>query len=135
MQTFLPYPNLLHSIWCLDWKRLGKQRVEAKQILISLETRNRWYSHPAVQMWKEFESGLQQYHDLAIAVWIIRGFKNSMPYLNPKSVELPPWFGGEIHATHRSNLLRKDPQFYSQYNWSESPDIPYFWPTKKEEFK
>jgi hypothetical protein len=33
MQTFLPYADIGLSIWCLDWKRLGKQRVEALQIL------------------------------------------------------------------------------------------------------
>lgn len=33
MQTFLPYPEFIKSAQCLDNKRLGKQRVEAKQIL------------------------------------------------------------------------------------------------------
>lgn len=33
MQTFLPYPNIIQSAQCLDNKRLGKQRVEALQIL------------------------------------------------------------------------------------------------------
>jgi len=33
MQTFLPYPDLRDSVACLDNKRLGKQRVEAMQIL------------------------------------------------------------------------------------------------------
>lgn len=37
MQTFLPYPSFTHSLACLDNKRLGKQRVEAKQILMALE--------------------------------------------------------------------------------------------------
>lgn len=33
MQTFLPYSSFEESAKCLDNKRLGKQRVEAKQIL------------------------------------------------------------------------------------------------------
>lgn len=33
MQTFLPYANFEASAKVLDYKRLGKQRVEAKQIL------------------------------------------------------------------------------------------------------
>ena len=33
MQTFLPYPDFVKSAQCLDYRRLGKQRVEAKQIL------------------------------------------------------------------------------------------------------
>ena len=33
MQTFLPLPSMGDSVRCLDDKRLGKQRVEAFQIL------------------------------------------------------------------------------------------------------
>jgi len=33
MQTFLPFPDFAESAKCLDNRRLGKQRVEAKQIL------------------------------------------------------------------------------------------------------
>ena len=32
MQTFLPSPRFAESARCLDSARLGKQRVEAKQI-------------------------------------------------------------------------------------------------------
>ena len=33
MQTFLPYPDFVKSALVLDYRRLGKQRVEARQIL------------------------------------------------------------------------------------------------------
>lgn len=36
MQTFLPYKSFVKSAACLDMRRLGKQRVEAKQILMAL---------------------------------------------------------------------------------------------------
>jgi hypothetical protein len=50
----------------------------------------------------------------------------------PKKVVYPKWFGDDrFHASHRSNLLRKDLQHYSQFNWEESPDMDYFWPTKE----
>jgi hypothetical protein len=43
----------------------------------------------------------------------------------------PAWLGDEsIHASHRSNLIRKDPKFYAQYGWSEGPDLPYVWPVE-----
>jgi hypothetical protein len=32
MQTFLPYPDFARSAACLDYRRLGKQRVECLQI-------------------------------------------------------------------------------------------------------
>lgn len=41
----------------------------------------------------------------------------------------PPWFGSEdVHASHRSNLLRKDPVHYGRFGWSEPPCLPYVWP-------
>ncbi len=41
----------------------------------------------------------------------------------------PSWFGDErYHASHRGNLLRKDPGWYGVLGWTESPDLPYFWP-------
>jgi hypothetical protein len=36
VQTFLPYPDFVKSVWCLDYRRLGKQRVECLQILQTL---------------------------------------------------------------------------------------------------
>lgn len=42
---------------------------------------------------------------------------------------LPPWLGDPaFHASHRSNLLRKDPVHYGQFGWTEGPDLPYVWP-------
>jgi hypothetical protein len=39
----------------------------------------------------------------------------------------------KVIDSHRSNLLRKDPVFYGQYGWNVPPDLPYFWPVKKED--
>ena len=33
MQTFLPYSSFTESAKILDWRRLGKQRVEGMQII------------------------------------------------------------------------------------------------------
>ena len=33
----------------------------------------------------------------------------------------------KVHASHRSNLLRKDYGFYSQYGWGEQLDMNYHW--------
>ena len=40
MQTFLPYPDFKKSASCLDYKRLGKQRVEGLQILNAIQGRD-----------------------------------------------------------------------------------------------
>jgi|TARA_R110002020_G_scaffold390400_1_gene600887 hypothetical protein len=132
MQTFLPLPSIGMSIRCLDNKRLGKQRVEALQILKALrgEYKNgAWVNHPATKMWRGHEDALNFYKDLCIEEWIRRGFKNTMDHSRIHIVKLPPWIGkDEFHASHRSNLLRKDAAHYSQFNWGEPDDLPYVWP-------
>ena len=54
MQTFLPYPDIRQSFKVLDNKRLGKQRVEAYQIISAITGRPKldgttykgWIKHP-----------------------------------------------------------------------------------------
>jgi hypothetical protein len=66
-----------------------------------------------------------------IREWISRGYNNTMKIADVESFELPAWFGLDaFHASHRSNLLRKDWDWYSQFGWSESNDLEYYWPTK-----
>ena len=55
VNTFLPFANFKKCAKVLDNKRLGKQRVEAKQIISILTDATKtkgWRSHPAVLMWK-----------------------------------------------------------------------------------
>jgi len=131
MQTFLPYPEFRRSLECLDSRRLGKQRVEAMQILNAFRrSSGGWVNHPAKIMWTGYENALRLYHNLAIEIWAARGFRNGMlPAPIDGPVVFPPWLGDEaFHAAHRSNLLRKDPLFYGRYGWTEPPDLPYVWP-------
>jgi hypothetical protein len=131
MQTFLPYSDFLKSAQVLDWRRLGKQRVEARQIYNSIRTNNSWRKHPAVKMWVGYEDALQVYGDVMIIEWKRRGFNNNMSLSGVAidSVEFPWWFGEDrFHAAHRSNLLRKDKGFYGKLGWTESDDLCYFWP-------
>lgn len=131
MQTFLPYPDFRNSLDCLDTKRLGKQRVEAMQLIRALESpgSSRWENHPAAKMWRNNISALKLYHDIAIRAWVDRGYKNTMREYNIACDEFPVWLGGNnFHASHRSNLLRKDPIYYGKFNWHEPPDLPYIWP-------
>jgi hypothetical protein len=76
---------------------------------------------------------LKLYLNYSIEEWIVRGFKNTMNF--EKFDELPvvpDWFGNEkFHASHRSNLLKKDPEFYSKYGWTEDPSDPYVWTDKE----
>jgi len=150
MQTFLPYPCFVESALCLDYRRLGKQRVECKQILQALgvpvggplrDKPSSWRSHPATRMWQGYELALCDYSIIVCREWIRRGYNDS---LLPQFLEArrglqdrehcyPDWFGdafgdNEFHASHRSNLLRKLPEHYGQFGWSESDNLPYVWP-------
>jgi hypothetical protein len=131
MQTFLPYPDFQQSAECLDYRRLGKQRVEAVQILNALRgIKKEWVNHPAVRMWRGHEPALSAYFNVIREEWIARGYNNNMEFIyTTESIVMPPWFGDPtFHASHRSNLLRKDPVFYGKYNWSEPPTLEYVWP-------
>ena len=134
MQTFLPYDDFVLSLDCLDYRRLGKQRVESMQLLNAMITTAGWYNHPATKMWRGYEKALTEYMNLSIILWKDRGYKNTMKIVDVGDIdedEYPPWFGDErVHASHRSNLLRKDPEFYGQYGWKEPSDLPYFWPVE-----
>lgn len=129
MQTFLPYANFEQSAACLDWRRLGKQRVEAKQIINTLICGSRWRNHPAVLMWRGYESALTYYMNTCIIEWIRRGYRNTMEIVSVPDFVMPWWFSNdEFHASHRSKLLLKDPAWYGQFGWSEPNNLPYVWP-------
>jgi hypothetical protein len=143
MQTFLPYPDMIRSAGCLDYRRLGKQRVETKQILLALMGKSEgWTNHPATLMWEGYDDILATYGSRMCLEWIRRGYKDSLlPFflgimaeweIDPRTPTWPWWWGKpEFHASHRSNLLRKDPVFYGKYGWTEPPDLPYWWPTEQ----
>lgn len=84
MQTFLPLPSISGSLRCLDDKRLGKQRVEAYQILrilngMSPKRGNKigYGNHPAVKMWEGNEQALVYYGVWACEIWKSRGFEDN----------------------------------------------------------
>ena len=130
MQTFLPYSDFQKTAESLDYRRLGKQRVEAFQILNILEGKTNstaWKNHPAVKMWQGYEDALRIYLRTIILEWIRRGYKNNMTIPNFTTCKIPNWIGDEkFHASHRSNLKRKNAEYYK--NFTEPIDLPYIWP-------
>ena len=142
MQTFLPYSNFEKCAYVLDRKRLGKQRVECLQILQTIfDNRKSWANHPAVNMWRGHEFYLFAYMKKICERWISYGYKDSClkkakelvtknraKYLS-SSKNYPSWLCGEkIFESHKSNLLRKNPEHYSKFFGDISSSIPYFWP-------
>lgn len=134
MQTFLPVSSFTETARILDWRRLGKQRVEALQLINALTGKSKgWSNHPAAKMWEGHLDALRQYMNIMIEEWIRRGYNNTMKLAKlPNNITYPCWLGNEeFHAAHRSNLLRKDKPYYSEFGWTEGEGLPYIWPLPK----
>jgi len=134
MQTFLPFPDFAASAAVLDDARLGKQRVEAYQVLRTLDgVTSSWRHHPVVKMWRGYEGALVEYALRICDEWDRRGRADTVREklaVHARAIDgMAPWLGDPaLHASHRSNLLRKDPQWYGRFGWDEPDDLPYVWP-------
>lgn len=146
MQTFLPYPDFRASANILDMKRLGKQRVEAYQILCCLLNVRcmQWKNHPAVKMWVGHEYALVDYIICMCQEWIMCGYRDTvlaktMALVNAHmagkktfSKERPRWVGNvEFHQSHQSNLIRKNAKYYRKRFMFAPSNMPYIWPTQR----
>lgn len=136
MQTFLPYgSDFSEAASVLDRQRLGKQRVEAYQIIQALTTPTYgWQNHPAVKMWRGHVEALALYGLAICDEWIRRGYKDSMrarfvAYCPSLRAENPAWIDREdIVLSHRANLVRKAPEHYSLIWPDVDPSLAYVWP-------
>ncbi|MFB9239798.1 MSMEG_6728 family protein [Plantactinospora siamensis] len=161
MQTFLPYPDFLRTARALDQRRLGKQRVEAIQVLRGLTRPGYgWRHHPAVRMWAGYEEALVRYGLDICAAWTAAGRADTCAgtlaadlaagcgistvrsqYELAAAGELPPWLGrDDLHLSHRAALLRKDPEFYGPLFAGAAREVPagsedleYVWPASDRE--
>lgn len=139
MQTFLPFPCFVESARVLDYRRLGKQRVETWQIYLSLTQRDYgWKNHPAVKMWVGHETALLKYGIAICDEWLARGYRDTMRerfvaeltkrLATQQFTKMPQWFGRmDIHLSHQSNLVRKN-QIYASHFQGVPSDLPYVWP-------
>lgn len=80
-------------------------------------------------MWFCYENALKIYYNLCIDEWTSRGYNNTMEHeLIEGNVSFPFWLGDEqFHRSHRSNLLRKDFDYYSKF-FDEESNLEYVWP-------
>lgn len=133
----------------LDQRRLGKQRVEALQVLRGLTVPGYgWRHHPAVRMWAGYEEALTRYGLEICRAWSGAGRRDTCAGLlraelhgargvaAPRTQRdlaaagaLPPWLGDPaFHRSHRSALVRKDPRHYRPLFPDVPDDLPYVWP-------
>lgn len=139
MQTFLPYASFKDSAAVLDWRRLGKQRVEVLQLLNMLLGNSRPMGKKAArEMWRGYEPALAVYGCVICREWTSRGYKDTcygkildlVPEAFNEALRLPPWMGfTDFHMAHRSNLLRKLLSHYGPIFGPIADDMEYIWPS------
>lgn len=144
----------------LDNKRLHKQTLEAWQCLLTIthldpdgNDRNPkgWSNHPVVKMWRGYETVFVSYISSTYFEWRQRGYKSSLlgktlatydlavslgrissDYVLPNWMQDTDYFS-RLCSTHRTALLCKNYEWYSQFGWNEdSGTAPstyeYLWP-------
>ncbi|ADY02014.1 hypothetical protein VMUT_1813 [Vulcanisaeta moutnovskia 768-28] len=130
MQVFRPYIEYRKSAQFLDNLRLGKQRVETKQVLLAIlrrmgiinDGKRGWVNHPIVLMYynngNPYIDDLINYFYALVDEWESRGFRNSIS-LNDVEVYLKYVNGIPgtpitpiIAREYRRVLLLKDPCYY-----------------------
>lgn len=139
MQTFLTSYSFSDTADSLDYRRLGKQRVEAMQILRALKGLTKgWVNHPATKMWRGYERQLAYYGFCMCAEWVERGYKDNLRHFFIEHMyqdiyamdcaKTPDWLTPDLIMSHKSNLKRKMPEHYGAI-WPDVPDdLPYVWP-------
>ena len=157
MQTFITEHKIKNVAKILDYRRLGKQRVEAKQILQAIrykksgniymvdkngrERLRGWLNHPCTEMWHNYESYLAYYGYVMCREWINRGYNDSLKSFfrenigasRLKDIEEPYWLRDEsLHISHQSNLLNKDRGYYSCF-FDVKDDLEYVWFPRDEQ--
>lgn len=138
MQTFLISKDVKETAKALDYRRLGKQRREAVQIARALLGMTEGYkNHAATRMWRGYESYLVKvYLKAMMDEWASRGYSNAkteedyeilIQHVGDDLTE-PEWFTEEFFTSHKSNLVRKKPEFYRDKFPNVREDLEYVWP-------
>lgn len=125
------------------------KRVDLPRDEWFLEDAVGWPHHPAVTMWVGYEAALYEYQWACVVEWSWnRGKSDTCMDKTAALVDMckpevwhqrshdrgyyPWWLGShKLHRSHRSNLVRKVPEFYAPQFGNVPHDLPYHWP--KEE--
>lgn len=100
-----------------------------------------WKNHPASKMWNGYHKALAKYILACFKELSKRGrhYQSHIDEVTKIMDSLPdtgnpPWLGNEgFHKSHRSNLLKKNPEWYGKFGWTEENNLPYVWPTNNKE--
>lgn len=149
VNTFLVIADYAVNATFLDSRRLGKQRVEAMQIINAIEKGSGgWVNHPVSRAWANHVPSLKQYYNCILDEWLKRGYKNTMTYYTELGdVVHPPWVSEpRIQYAMMAQLIQKNSDYYSVASLTplispellthfksfplEYLDYGYIWPAK-----
>lgn len=130
MQVFRPYVDWWRSTRVLDDRRLGKQRVEAKQVMMAILRRmglitngkHGWLNHPIVLMYyndgKPYLKDLVGYFRACVEEWRRRGMRSTISLSDIEHLIMRAGSAEGHPLTHaheveyRRVLILKDPEHY-----------------------
>lgn len=130
VNIFIIVPDIKQTAKMLDMKRLGKQRVEAKQIIDLLEFYDKnktfngksWSNHPATLSWIGFTNHLKVYFNIITREWIERGYNNTMEFYN-----VDESLYNIVPCTFENNILTYDNTMFNEYSFPFWVSFPPFY--------
>ena len=145
---WIPFANFRMTTHVLDARTLGRQLFVCADVLETHVQSCRRKGHRAetlhALMWRDYPGAIIRMMVCALQEIRLRGYPQPLPdprtaegqrlYLVGEEIssrldEIPPWLGsGSLHASHRSRLLREDPEWYMQFDWRELPSGDLEWP-------
>lgn len=120
VMIFVLHPDVNVNASLLDDTRLGKQRLEARQIIKILEApihqKMSWRNHPITRSWIGYVDYLKHYYNAILLEWLRRGKNNTLSFYEVPEIIIEPhwWDIKEIRYTHQANLYLKMPHHYAK---------------------
>lgn len=116
MQVFVPYPQPIKVVECLDRTRRWKQLTEVNQILDAIEGhRNGWKNHPATKMYTPYKEWLRCYRN-CFSMWFSGREARAEYWSEQADLIRPPFLTDEFCDQHKRRLFTKNPEYYPQFS-------------------
>lgn len=140
LMTFHPYPDFESSVACLDDLRLKRVKENVLEILTLLSKKKKDERlPPGVRIWGGHIPALVSYGCEVCRELSRRGvptpksFQKMRDFLKGmriNAIEMPAWLEcKELHDSHRSRLLSRNPKLYTKMKWKVKKNLPLFWPS------
>lgn len=128
MQVFVPFYDIYMTASCLDRRRLWKQVLEAKQIIMAIDgISEAWKNHPVTKMYTPYLQWLVNYMNCLEAYWEGDLNRASMYSKVIKCIKNPIFLTQEFLDNHKKRLYTKDPVYYNQFSYLGTSEVNMYW--------